>query len=1288
MIRSIALTLSILALPCTSLALGLGKLDLQSKLNEPFKAQIELLSASADELDSLKVNLAGPEDFERAGVERSFNLTKLKFDIKETRGADYIVITSNDLIREPYLNFLVEINWNRGRLLREYTALLDPPTYAPVVATTPAPVTSRTQPQPVTSSTETVEPTYPKKIPVVRASAIDTSGPTVYVDHSTGSTTTSDYQPKPVTNTTSPSSTPTPSPSYSGGDYTTSKGDTLWALASSMRPETSVSIQQTMMALYRNNPDAFEQNNINNLKSGEVLSVPDLDEIRQVSKAEAIQKTLEHNQAWQGYRETLANNVSERPDSSGMSLPTTSDDSPGLPTETLAEESDPELRLVGSDDSTSGVGQGSGDTGSSSAVNSDDMAIAQESLVALESENKELQEKLLEAESIIDDLNRLIVLKEDELSALRQQISATTSEEMIEEAPLEEEFPQEEPLTEDMEDSLPMEAELSETIGEEMIPEESSAFDESSQFIQEEPLAETDLSEYGELYDEEPAMEEAFPGESESFDEEIEEPIADVMDDGFEEETLPDEIEEIPAETPVVETQPETSVADTTTDDSSAGVMGMVQQYLGSIMGFVQDNLTLVGSGLGGILALLLGYFGLKKLRSGKEEELELDDDDDILSFGSDDNDDEDLISTVSEEPAPEADSNDTLVMDAPIDLSQPIETTESDAEKTAAHDFSDSGPAGYAEPHSADADEDPLAEVNVFLAYEHFDQAEEFVKKNLEEQPDNLEFHTKLLEVYYASGDKKAYEDAAKVLQDKFGSSGEHWDNALAMWAELSPNREIFTERTDGLDDTQAIDPDDVDDALTSGSGIVDLTAQDPSAVPDSGLEETAADVLDITGQNVLPTKQANEENKGADPQGLIDTLSEASDLETLSDSNILDVSTSSAVGDELEFSLPSESAEHILDLTGGDGGEDILDITAGSQEDLLDVTASTDLDTLASLATNKSDIEEENTLDFDVQALDLDVPDEAESTPEPAGDSSIERAMDALDAAASTPSEAEESSIDFDLPLDIDNGTTDSGSIDLDISGAHELPEKSDDAIDPSEAVTVEMDAIPTPTSDEETVNLDAADISLTDDFSVDLTLDSDNNDDEVEVEPTVKMGISDEVTLDFDTHGQDTDDLKSDLGDTTVDEGSVDLDLTNEFTLDEENTDSLSDGFELELDDEEEMIPNTELDIDMEGTVELPENATAELSENTTNYDAPTVEMPKVDYMADDDDKTVFIPRSASSEQQSLEDEVSTKLDLAKAYVELGDNDSAKTILDEIVAEGNDEQKQVAKQLLDQI
>ena len=97
--------------------------------------------------------------------------------------------------------------------------------------------------------------------------------------------------------------------------------------------------------------------------------------------------------------------------------------------------------------------------------------------------------------------------------------------------------------------------------------------------------------------------------------------------------------------------------------------------------------------------------------------------------------------------------------------------------------------------------EEDPMEEVNVFLAYEHFDEAESFVRKALEDEPDNLNFHSKLLEVFYAAGNKKSYEEAARVVNEKTGGEGEFWDMATVMWQELSPNRALFEAPVAGED-------------------------------------------------------------------------------------------------------------------------------------------------------------------------------------------------------------------------------------------------------------------------------------------------------------------------------------------------------------------------------------------------------------------------------------------------------------------------------------------------------
>ncbi|MFK7916427.1 MAG: FimV family protein, partial [Pseudomonadales bacterium] len=127
----------LLVLACLSAptwALGLGELDLESALNERFKADIELFDTAGLEASEIRVSLASTEDFERVGVERFFFLTTLKFDIQDVRGKPVIRVSSTQPISEPYLNFLVEVLWPSGRMLKEYTVLLDPPTFTQAAA--------------------------------------------------------------------------------------------------------------------------------------------------------------------------------------------------------------------------------------------------------------------------------------------------------------------------------------------------------------------------------------------------------------------------------------------------------------------------------------------------------------------------------------------------------------------------------------------------------------------------------------------------------------------------------------------------------------------------------------------------------------------------------------------------------------------------------------------------------------------------------------------------------------------------------------------------------------------------------------------------------------------------------------------------------------------------------------------------------------------------------------------------------------------------------------------------
>ena len=139
MFRKSALAMAMLGAFASTqvVALGLGEIELNSALNQPFNAEVELLSATEAELDELKVGIGSAAAFSKAGIERPMFLNKLKFDVtRKADGTAVVRVTSRDVVREPFLDFLLELSWSKGRLLREYTVLIDPPVTMPA----PAPV--------------------------------------------------------------------------------------------------------------------------------------------------------------------------------------------------------------------------------------------------------------------------------------------------------------------------------------------------------------------------------------------------------------------------------------------------------------------------------------------------------------------------------------------------------------------------------------------------------------------------------------------------------------------------------------------------------------------------------------------------------------------------------------------------------------------------------------------------------------------------------------------------------------------------------------------------------------------------------------------------------------------------------------------------------------------------------------------------------------------------------------------------------------------------------------------
>lgn len=351
-------------------ALGLGEIRLNSALNEPLRAKISLLSATQEELENLTIRMATPEIFARYGLDRPAYLQSVRFRIIPSGRSDgnVVELTSSEPITEPFLTFLVEASWSRGRLLREYTVLLDPPTFAPPPS---APVTQSVQP-PVQSDpadSGTISRPAPSQTPA------PSPAPT--------------RQPAP-SQVAPPATTPAASEPFDttpGGDYTVRAGDTLWGIASRVQPDGRLSINQTMLAIYQANPGAFE-GNINRLSAGASLRIPSADEVFRITRAEAFAEVERQNSAWTGGGSTTSTA------SSGPSLELVPPDEDSLSGDETGVYDGPDL----ADD----AGQAAGDP--------DDVRIA------------ELEDLLA------DYQDGLVVVSDNELAALQRELAELRGE--------------------------------------------------------------------------------------------------------------------------------------------------------------------------------------------------------------------------------------------------------------------------------------------------------------------------------------------------------------------------------------------------------------------------------------------------------------------------------------------------------------------------------------------------------------------------------------------------------------------------------------------------------------------------------------------------------------------------------------------------------------------------------------------------------------------------------------------------------------------------------------------
>lgn len=256
---------------------GLGPLNVASGIGEPLKADIQLLSLSAAEKATLKARIAPAASYSAQGLERPASHSDIRINVaKSASGKNILKLQSSKPVTEPFLDMLIELEWSTGRILREYTVLLDPPGYD-------------------SSSVNTVS--------TVEAPAIKT------VDKSNIAPIKKNNVVK-NTNQVNDASVAKLNQGATGEDYLTRRGDTLSKIAKRMKPQ-GVSLDQMLVGLYEANPEAFDGKNMNRLKVGKILQPPTQEALNAMSRKQAVKEVKVQTANWNEYRNKLAGIVQD-----------------------------------------------------------------------------------------------------------------------------------------------------------------------------------------------------------------------------------------------------------------------------------------------------------------------------------------------------------------------------------------------------------------------------------------------------------------------------------------------------------------------------------------------------------------------------------------------------------------------------------------------------------------------------------------------------------------------------------------------------------------------------------------------------------------------------------------------------------------------------------------------------------------------------------------------------------------------------------------------------------------
>jgi pilus assembly protein FimV len=725
--------------PVFAYAMGLGKLVVRSGLDEPLNGEIELVSPTPQELRTLKATLASRADFESAGIDRPFFLTNIKFELSQRAdGASVVKLTTDEPVREPFLHLLMQVEWSGGRLIREYTALLDPPQWAvgapteiqaPEVPAATAAAPTEAPAEPAGAAASAVPASEAPAAPVAAAPAaeepaVTETAPPAPASETVTAAPAAPTEPAPAA--TEPAREPAVASAPAGEtggavrawasawEYgPVKRGETLGNITSKLRTDKSLSTQQVMLALLRTNPAAFYENNVNNLKTGVILKVPEKDVVVAVSRAQAAKEFQAQYDAWQKYKVRLAgasqvvtipSEAIETPAAAPVTPPAPKAaapvvaEKPPAPAPKAAEaapkpevatkpaaktappatvETDEELlKIVRSNldqpapaEAVKAPGvETSKDAAREQRALKERLAPLEEAIESKELQNKEMRERAGKEQEQIKNTSRLLDLENKDLAQAQKQAAAGTKP--AGPAPLQ---------------TAPM---ATEQVGVSPTPAKG-AESEPAQVAQATPPP-------------------AKPA----------------------------------ARRPVVRPAPPKEEP------------GFVQSFMDNIM----DNplmLTMLG-GVGVLAAGIGGIYFMRRRRASAEFE------ESILSGASVTSDAASMSNT-----AGQAGASDTSFLS----------------------DFSQGGMGNI---HTDEVD--PIAEAEVYLAYGRDEQAEDILKEAVVKDPARHELKQKLLEIYHQRNDVGAFETLAEELYAALeGKGGKVWEKVEEMGRKISPNNPMF---------------------------------------------------------------------------------------------------------------------------------------------------------------------------------------------------------------------------------------------------------------------------------------------------------------------------------------------------------------------------------------------------------------------------------------------------------------------------------------------------------------